>query len=120
MKRLLAITLVLAMASWCGARQPKTVPQAVLDRIVDDDPHPLPRHLTPEERLLPALTPTPEDIGRLAPPTGAVYTPAEYEQNEGMLIRWGSYNSVLTAMTVAVTTGDPDAIVYILVTGSSL
>ena len=119
MKRLLSITLVLALTSWCGAQQAKTVPQEVLDRIVDDEPNPLPRYATPEERLLPRPTPTLEEILTAAPPTGTVHTPSEYEANEGMLIRWGSYNSVLTAMTVAVTTGDPEAVVYILVTGAS-
>ncbi|MGB2985870.1 MAG: agmatine deiminase family protein, partial [Phycisphaerae bacterium] len=48
-----------------------------------------------------------------------MYTPAEYDQNEGMLIVWGSYTALLTDMTVAVTTGDPDAVVYVVVTGAS-
>ncbi|MFC1851495.1 C25 family cysteine peptidase, partial [candidate division CSSED10-310 bacterium] len=48
-----------------------------------------------------------------------INTPAEYEQNEGMFISWGSYTSVLAEMTATVTTGDPDAIVYIAVSGSS-
>ena len=52
-------------------------------------------------------------------PLPEMYTPGEYDLNEGMLIRWGSYTSVLTDMTVGVTTGDPDAIVYIVVTGAS-
>ena len=119
MKRLLTITLVLATASWCFAQQARIVPQEILDRIVDDDPNPLPRYLTPEERLLPLPTLTADDLQRLAPPTGTVHTPSEYDLNEGLLIRWGSYNSILTAMTVGITTGDPEAIVYILVTGAS-
>lgn len=55
----------------------------------------------------------------LAPPGGAVDCPPEYAHNQGLLIRWGSFNDVLTAMTVAVTTGDPDGIVYILVWSTS-
>ena len=55
----------------------------------------------------------------LAPPAGDVNCPPEYGPNEGLLIRWGDFNSVLTAMTVPITTGDPDGIVYILVSGAS-
>ena len=55
----------------------------------------------------------------LAPPTGAVSTPPEYAVNEGLLISWGSFNSILTELAVGITTGDPDAIVYIVVTGPS-
>ena len=58
--------LILAPMSWVGAQEARTVPQEVLDRIVDDDPNPLPRFLAPEEYGLPI--PAPEAF--LAPPTG--------------------------------------------------
>ena len=112
------IIVVLAATSWCSAQQAKRVPREVLDRIVDDEPNPLPRYLTPAERQLPLPAPSLRGLLRAAP-TGTVNTPAEYERNQGLLIRWGSYNSVLTEMTVGITTGDPDAVVYILVTGAS-
>jgi len=116
MKRLLTGALMLATTSVCVAQPARIVPQEVLDRIVDDRPDSLPRSMTPAEALIPQVQP---DRLRATPPTGVVFTPPEYALNEGMLIVWGHYNSILTAMTVAVTTGDPEAIMWILVTGSS-
>ena len=92
------------------------VPREILDVIADDDPNPLPRYATPEELALPPLE-LPEVL--LAPPAGEVDCPPEYAASEGLLIRWGSFNDVLTAMTVPITTGDPDGIVYILVSSAS-
>ncbi|MGB2988152.1 MAG: C25 family cysteine peptidase, partial [Phycisphaerae bacterium] len=60
-----------------------------------------------------------DEVNDQCVPLPVMYTPAEYDDNEGMLVVWGSYNSILTDMTVGVTTGDPDAIVYVVVTGSS-
>ncbi|UCD75690.1 MAG: agmatine deiminase family protein [Phycisphaerales bacterium] len=116
MKWFPVIAITLALSPLCRADQAKVVPQEVLDRIVDDFPFSLPRYMTPEEAKIPQRQP--DRLG-LQPPSGEVYTPAEYELNEGMLIVWGHYNSILTQLAVAVTTGDPDAIMYILVTGSS-
>jgi len=118
MKRIwLTLFLVVTVAVPAAADEPVIVPPHVLDAIVDEDPNPLPRYATPEELALPPLE-LPE--GLLVPPTGTVDTPPEYAHNEGLLIRWGSYNDVLTAMTVPITTGDPDGIVYILVGSASL
>ncbi|RLE35094.1 MAG: hypothetical protein DRJ61_03900, partial [Acidobacteria bacterium] len=50
--------------------------------------------------------------------SGAVRTPAEYEHNDGMLIRWGWPDDLLTEMTVEVTTGT-DATVWVLVWSAS-
>ncbi|MHC4414315.1 MAG: agmatine deiminase family protein [Planctomycetota bacterium] len=113
-----AITVVVAMTLASGAlwaAPAKMVPEEILARIVDDEPRPLPRHLTPAERGLPLPLP----VSRDGPPLGAVYTPTEYELNDGMLIRWGSFNALLTVLTVGITTGDPEAVVHILVTGPS-
>ncbi len=112
-----ALVLVVLVAGVAGAQEAQRVPRSYLAGIVDDDPNPLPRFLTEAESALPI--PRPEVWPELAPPTGTVSTPAEYADNEGLLIRWGSFNSVLTEMTVGITTGDPDGIVYILVTGGS-
>ena len=118
MKKLSIVLLFVALsAGLVVADEPVIVPRHVLDAIVDDDTHPLPRFATPEELALPPLVP-PEAV--LAPPSGVVDTPAEYAPNEGLLIRWGSFNDVLTAMTVPITTGDPDGIVYILVWSTAL
>ncbi|UCE59813.1 MAG: agmatine deiminase family protein, partial [Phycisphaerales bacterium] len=117
MRQLLCVILALTMAPLCFGQRAKVVPQEVLDRIVDEDPNPLPRYMTPAERLAPL--PTPDSL-RLTPPTGLVATPSEYDHNRGLLVRWGSFNSEITAMTVPITTADPDAIVYILVWSTSL
>jgi agmatine/peptidylarginine deiminase len=55
----------------------------------------------------------------LAAPVGAVRAQAEYEPTDGILVRWGSFNALLTQMTVALTTGDAGANVYVVVTGAS-
>jgi agmatine/peptidylarginine deiminase len=117
MKRSLFLILILFTVLPLVAEDMVIVPRDVLDAIVDDDPNPLPRFATPEELSLPPLE-LPEAL--LAPPAGEVDCPSEYSHNEGLLIRWGSFNDVLTAMTVPITTGDPDGIVYILVWSASL
>lgn len=117
MKKLSIVLLLVAFSTGLAAAdEPVIVPRWVLDGIVDDDPNPLPRYATPEELAMPPLE-LPEAV--LAPPTGTVDCPPEYARNDGILLRWGSFNDLLTAMTVPVTTGDPDAVVYILVSGSS-
>ena len=110
--------LVLLIAAFGVAHAaPRTVPPEVLATIVDDVPYPLPRGLSADEVrgfVLPDALATP-----FAPPAGAVRAQAEYEDNSGILVRWGSFNALLTQMTVAITTGDPDARVYVVVTGTT-
>lgn len=99
-----------------GAEEPVRVPESVLDAIVDDESRPLPRDRAPWEPYVPPVwrdARTPH-----TPPAVPPDTPAEYERNEGMLIRWGSFNSLLTSMTVGVTTGT-DATVWVVVSGAS-
>jgi agmatine/peptidylarginine deiminase len=118
MRRPLPLCVVLVLVAIAGgAAEPVIVPRQVLEAIVDDEGSPLPRFATAEELAAPPLE-LPEAL--LAPPTGVVDCPPEYASNEGLLIRWGSYNDVLTAMTVPITTGDPDGIVYILVWSAAL
>ena len=118
MKRTLLCLLVLGFAVFpTAAEDYRIVPRDILDAILDDDLNPLPRYATTEELALPPLE-LPKAL--LAPPAGDVDCPSEYSHNEGLLIRWGSFNDVLTAMTVPITTGDPDGIVYILVWSASL
>lgn len=96
------------------AGEAKRVPQEYLDSIVDDNPNPLPRGLAPGEKV--PLFDWERFLQR-TPPSGSVATPAEYEPNDGLFISWGSFNSLLTEMTVAITTGT-DATVWILVSSS--
>lgn len=80
------------------------------------DDRPLPAGWAPWElgRPLPAAD------APFAPPTGSVFTPAEYARNQGLLLRWTSdFENELSDITVAITTLDPSAIVTIVVSGSS-
>jgi agmatine/peptidylarginine deiminase len=109
----LALSVLLA-APAADAGQLRTVPPEVLAGIQDDSATPpLPRGLAPGERSLPL----PTLVVGAAPPAVAD-TPAEYQRNLGLLIRWGDFNSVLTAMTVAVTTGAEQGTVWVVVSGS--
>ncbi|MBZ0101777.1 MAG: agmatine deiminase family protein [Thermoanaerobaculia bacterium] len=95
-------------------RLPVRLPDpAFLATIADDDPVRLRRGFDAGER---PVAPPPF---LLAPPAGAVHTRPEYARNRGLLIRWGSFNQELTAIAVAVTTGDPEARVFVVVSGSS-
>ena len=94
----------------------KRADPAYLATIQDDDPFPLPRNLAPQEINLPrAVAPRQP----LAPPPGPVRAQAEYEANDGILIRWGSYNALHTDMVVPLTTASPPSDVWIVVSGSS-
>jgi agmatine deiminase len=118
MKRpVICLALIILCSLVVTAEELVIVPQDVLDAIVDDGLRPpLPRYALPGELVVPS----PEALDAVfSPPTGVVDCPPEYAPSEGMLIRWGDFNSVLTAMTVPITTGDPDGIVYILVASSS-
>ena len=77
---------------------------------------PLPAGLAPSEIGLPL----PAADAPFAPPAGAVFTPAEYARNEGLLLRWTSgFEQELSDIAVAITTLDPAAVVSIVVSGSS-
>jgi agmatine/peptidylarginine deiminase len=108
--------LPLALGAGMAVAAEGLVPAGVLRAIEDDEPT-LPRGFTPEERArwsLPDL-----DRALRAPPSVPVRALAEYEPNRGLLIRWGAQNSVLTEITVAVTTLDSAAMMYIVVSGTT-
>jgi agmatine/peptidylarginine deiminase len=107
--------LVMSMIGvrWAAANGATVVPPETLATIADDDPAPLPRGMTAAEKAMPLPVPDLREI--FAAPVGAVRTPPEYAFNDGMLVRWGSFNDLLTAMTVGATTGHPGATVWILV-----
>jgi agmatine/peptidylarginine deiminase len=110
--RKILLSIALIGATSVSAPQLKLADPAYLATIKDDEAT-LPRGLTPEERArwrLPDLSRLP-----LAPPPGTIDTPAEYERNAGLLIRWGSQNTLLTEMAVAMTNGEPDMILYVVV-----
>lgn len=116
MRLTLLFLLISAPAALASQRVvPNPVDPEILAAIADDEASPLPRSLAPWE-LVP--------IGSSAvvggtTPSGPIHTYAEYEPNRGLLIRWGSFNDVLTAMTVAVTTADRPARMWIVVSGAS-
>lgn len=93
--------------------QLRVVAPEVLATIVDDEPV-TPRSMTAEERARWVL---PDVSDRGLPPAGVLYTPAEYAPNEGLFLRWGSLNSVVTEITVAVTTQTEGAEVFLIVSG---
>lgn len=84
---------------------------------IEDDEETLPRGFAPGERE----SWIPPDLSRAirVPPPGDPRAISEYEENEGLLIRWGQQNSVLTEMTVAVTTLDRSGKMFIVVSGAS-
>ncbi len=112
---LVAAALLTVHPAPCTAQTARVPSDEILRAITDDDPAPLPRSLAIEEIGLPLPLP----VGGEAPPTGQVFTPPEYARNRGILIRWGSFNAILTAMTVAITSGDPSAVVWVIVADAS-
>ncbi len=115
----ITLTLSMSMMLWCGPPTGASPPREQLDKIVDDDPNPLPRYATPQEKLIEIRSPTLEDLLRGGPPSGSIHCSAEYEVSQGGLVRWGSFNSLLTEFIVGITEPDPGAIAYVLVTGAS-
>jgi agmatine deiminase len=114
MRRASCVVLIGALLVGVGtvwAKEPKRVPQEVLDSIVDD-PDPLPRHRAPWE---PEFIPVWRDSrAPHTPPSAPPDTPAEYERNDGLLIAWDGFQTLLTQMTVGITTGT-DATVWVVV-----
>jgi hypothetical protein len=112
---LLAILLLGLAATLTATARPRTVPDSYLATVRDDAPPPLPRGLAPFERVPVWQRP----LQPLVAPGGHVRASAEYEANAGILIRWGNYNALHTAMAVPITTGDPPADVWIVVSDGS-
>lgn len=107
----LALLVPLALAAPALGEVAVVPPREVLEAIVDLEGPPLPRGLAPGERVPARRAP----LEPLAPPAGEIRTQPEYARNLGLLISWDAFTSVLTAMTVAVTTGDPEATVWVVV-----
>lgn len=79
----------------------------------------LPRHYSAAEleqlhRLPPAV---PDAMS--TPPTGLIRAAAEYEPNEGILVRWTANQSALNELITKATTLDASAKVWIVVSGAS-
>ncbi len=108
-----------------GAGPTRRVPADILATIVDDEPDPLPRYPTPQEqqlleqrRLLREQAPLTRDE-RFGAPWGPVWTPGEYEQADGVLVRWGSFNALLTEFIVGVSDSDNASTAYVIVTDAN-
>lgn len=120
MNRFPSFALMVLLSMWIGVGAVASPPVDIHAGIAVDDPNPpLPRYATAEEQLIPPVGPTREDFLTRSPPTGSIHCPAEYEPQEGLFIAWEGYTDVLTNLTVGITTGDPDAIVYVVVDSSS-
>lgn len=79
----------------------------------------LPRNYSPAElELLQRLPPAvPEAMS--VPPTGVIRAAAEYEANEGILVRWTANQAALNELIVKATTLDASAKVWIVVSGAT-
>ncbi len=115
MRYLAAIVLILGVSFVAFGQGPELVPQETLKKIEADGPTSLPKYLTEAERELPLPAP-PRDA---FPPSGEVTCPPEYALNEGIFFAWEGFTSLLTQMTVAITTMDADATVYMVVDSTS-
>ncbi len=92
----------------------------VLEALRASDEVGLPAHLTPRERAQMRL-PDLSQLPRTPPIADVLYTPAEYERNESIIMRWtpGPLAAVLTEMIVPITTGDSLARVFLVVASTS-
>lgn len=113
---LFAFALALPFAATAEDRKPpRLADPAVLATIQDDDAVILPRGLAPWER---STAPVAAEAAT-GVPAGRIRTPAEYEANEGILIRWGGYNALHAEMVVPLTTATPPSKVWIVVSGAN-
>ena len=79
----------------------------------------IPAGLTEVERAYLKEHPLQVEPGRFEPPSGSIYCVPEYDPMEGLLIAWEGYASLLTDLTVGVTSGDPEAKVFVVVDNTS-
>ena len=89
----------------------KLVPKTILLTISDDELKPLPRQSM--------AAPATDASGSLGFPAELYRIPAEYEPEAGIIVRWGSFNDVLTQIIVGVTTGDDKARAFVVVSGDA-
>lgn len=117
------------MALPAGLEHLRLAATDVVDRLRAEEQPVLPRYLTKDERqtllqleALRAREPQAVPPRVAAPPPAlGLRTPAEYEQNQAIIMRWssGQQTSLLTQMIVPITTGDSLARVLLVVSGSS-
>jgi agmatine/peptidylarginine deiminase len=79
----------------------------------------LPRDYSPAERELLKSLPPLVARGASPPPTGVIRAAAEYEPNEGILVRWTANQSALNEVIVKATTLDARARVWIVVANAT-
>lgn len=98
----LSVATIALMPAAAGAREPGAAP--------------LPRDLAPWE----VGVPLPQPSATRTPPSGSLFTPPEYAHNQGLLVSWDSwFSDLLTGLVVGVTTGDPDAVAWVVVGSAS-
>jgi agmatine deiminase len=109
---LLLLAMAMAPSAQADVFRGELVDPDYAATLRDEPPYP-PRGRTPfEESLEPFRT----IVVPSAPPVGAVRAQAEYETNDGLLIRWNAGQSLLQSrIAVAVTTLTPDARLYVAV-----
>jgi agmatine/peptidylarginine deiminase len=127
-----SVSLLLALFAMAAFIMPsvtqasRLVNQDYLDSIVDTNPNPVPHWATPEDeayiqQLQEGGVIKPLGVEVEEPPSGTIWTPAEYNSVLGPLVAWepGSYLSLLTEFVVGVTTDSSGSIAYVIVSGSS-
>ncbi len=115
--RILAGTITCMLVALVFAPAYAGDPPALIDPAfrasIRDDYQTPPRGMTAEEK---ATYVAPDLTGALrAPPPVSPRAQSEYEPNDGLLIRWGSQNALLADLTVAATTLDATARMFIVV-----
>ena len=121
---LLVLCAVAVFILPAAAQASGLVDQDYLDSIVDTNPNPVPHGATPKDEAYirqlaeqRAMLPTGVEMAILAAPSGAIWTPGEYEACLGSLVAWepGSYLALLTEFVVGMTTDSNGTIAYVIV-----
>jgi len=108
----------LAVATAVHAAPARRADPAYLATIADDEADPLPRVRAAHEPASHRSPAPPWSTTMAAAPPGPVRAQTEYEANHGLMIRWGAFNALHTAMIVPITTADPPSDVWIVVSGA--
>ncbi|MCJ7729771.1 MAG: agmatine deiminase family protein, partial [Sedimentisphaerales bacterium] len=100
------------------------MPPELVEELQSKYPEGLPRYMTPEEQQWLDQLIVPLGIqppGATMPPTGATWTPAEYEPLAGVLVRWtsGTTYDCLPPFVAEVSQTDTDANVWCFIESSS-
>lgn len=109
----MALAVLASILTIAGAAEPAPLIDPEFRATIRDDYQTPPRGMTAAERatyVAPDLS-----LALRAPPPISPRAQSEYEPNEGLLIRWGSQNALLADLTVAATTLDATARMFVVV-----